>query len=45
MPINNELDIVSLPTDLGIGDEVKTEYVDHLDSIDVKLVSSPPIEE
>jgi len=45
MPINNKLDVVSLPTSLGIGDEVKTEYVDHLDSIDVKLVNSPSIEE
>ena len=45
MPKNNELEVVQLPTSLGINDGVNTDFVDHLDSIKVKLVSCPPIEE
>ena len=45
MPKNNELEVVQLPTHLGINDGVNTDFIDHLDSIKVKLVSCPPIEE
>ena len=45
MPKNNELEVVQLPTSLGINDGINTDFVDHLDSIKVKLVSCPPIEE
>tara|TARA_B100000686_G_scaffold355395_1_gene474787 strand:+ start:31033 stop:31998 length:966 start_codon:yes stop_codon:yes gene_type:complete len=45
MPKNNDLPVVSLPTSLGVNDPVNTEFEDHLDSIDVKLVSAPPLEE
>ena len=45
MPKNNELEIVQLPTSLGINDAVNTDFIDHLESIKVKLVSCPPIEE
>jgi len=45
MPINNDLPVVKLPTDLGFNEPIKTEFHDHLDSIKTKLVSSPSIEE
>jgi thymidylate synthase ThyX len=45
MPINNDLPVVKLPTDLGFNEPIKTEFHDHLDSIKTKLVSSPSLEE
>tara|TARA_Y100000592_G_scaffold101160_1_gene186190 strand:+ start:10617 stop:11573 length:957 start_codon:yes stop_codon:yes gene_type:complete len=45
MPINNDLPVVKLPTDLGFNEQIKTEFHDHLDSIKTKLVSSPSLEE
>ena len=45
MPINNDLPVVKLPTDLGLNEPVNTEFKDHLDSIKVKLVSCPSLEE
>ena len=45
MPINNDLPVVKLPTDLDLNEPVNTEFKDHLDSIKVKLVSCPSLEE
>jgi thymidylate synthase (FAD) len=45
MPINNDLPVVKLPTDLGFDEPINTEFYDHLDAIRTKLVSCPSIEE
>lgn len=45
MPINNSLEPVKLPASLGLDKEINTEFIDHLDAIQVTLTNSPSFDD
>ena len=45
MPINNNLEPVKLPASLGLNEKINTEFVDHLDEIQVTLTNSPSFDD
>lgn len=45
MPINNSLTPVSLPMDLKFDEEVKTEFINNLESLKIELIDGPTREQ
>jgi thymidylate synthase ThyX len=45
MPINNSLKPVSLPMDLKFDEEVKTEFINNLESLKIELIDGPTREQ
>ena len=41
MPINNNLDPVNLPMDLKFGQEIKTRFINNLESLNIELIDGP----
>jgi len=45
MPINNNLDPVNLPMDLKFGQEIKTRFINNLESLNIELIDGPTREQ